>query len=120
MVNKLKQARKERNKADKGWREAVILRDGYACAICKSNAKGLNCHHILPKEGFPELRHVILNGILLCARHHKFSRYSAHKNSIWFVDWLIDNRLDQYEYLSKRMKEIELIEIGDKHTATTY
>lgn len=47
-----------------------------------------SCHHIVPKEMFGITRYDPINGIVLCPSHHKFGKFSAHKNPLWFVDIL--------------------------------
>jgi len=54
---------------DSRWRKDVKERDNYMCQSCKSRDK-LHAHHIKPKSGFPELRHVLSNGITLCQSCH--------------------------------------------------
>jgi hypothetical protein len=102
-VDKKKLAKKIRNKLDKEWREKVKYKDRGLCAICLAT-KFNNCHHIIPKE-IKEFRHDEMNGILLCPLHHKFGTYSAHKNAIWFINWLIEHRYSQYIYLSKSIQK---------------
>lgn len=99
-MNKRKLEKRERNKKDKVWREAIKERDK-VCVICLSS-KFLNCHHIFPRN-LTEFRWDLKNGILLCPKHHKWGTYSAHKNGLWFVNWLIENRTEQYVYLTSKL-----------------
>jgi superfamily II DNA/RNA helicase len=41
----------------------------------------------------------LLNGIPLCTYHHKFGPYSHHKNPVWFIHWLQNNRPKQFQYV---------------------
>jgi hypothetical protein len=96
-MNKKELEKKIRNKADKQWREAVLNRDGSLCVICQSTNR-INCHHIIPRT-IKEFRHNVTNGICLCPKHHKWGTYSAHKHGLWFYNWLMTNRKEQFEYL---------------------
>ena len=59
---------------------------------------GLNAHHIITRDN-NNLRWDFRNGVLLCVKHHKYGNPCAHKNPIWFAEWLKQNRPDDYEYL---------------------
>lgn len=87
-----------KNKADKEWKIAVHNKWGGKCAICKSD-KYVQAHHLIPREMLSH-RHIIDNGILLCAKHHKYSfELSAHKAPIAFTQWLINNHPDIWNWL---------------------
>ena len=88
-MNKLKLAKKLRNKLDKEWKKTIHARFNNICVVdgC-GKTKYLNAHHILPKETYKKYRHDPMNGVLLCPTHHKFGKLSAHKNALWFVQWL--------------------------------
>ena len=92
----------------KEWAEMVKARDGNRCVICgkeagKGSGKGLNAHHILPKEQIAT-RFDIGNGITLCPKHHKFSNeMSAHKNPFVFYRWLFIHRNAQYCYILTKL-----------------
>lgn len=47
----------------------------------------------------------LLNGVTLCPTHHKFGKYSAHKNSIWFAKFLKNNRKNQYDWAMENVGE---------------
>lgn len=101
MVNKRKQAKKLMNKLDKEWAKLVRDRDKNRCVICKK--KNVDAHHILPREN-KILRHNINNGVTLCKKHHRFSReISAHQNSFTFLNWFMENRSEQYKYLTDKL-----------------
>jgi hypothetical protein len=88
--------KRERNKQDKIWRSLVLARDGNKCVICGSE-KFLNAHHLIPRECKP-LRHYVPNGITICSLHHKWSlEISPHRNPLYFYDWFIRNRKEQFE-----------------------
>lgn len=107
-----------RNRLMRLWVAKVRLLGGDMCAVCgrgygdvDANGKAcfLNAHHIDSRHTNPRLRFDALNGILLCPKHHKFSKNSAHKGSIWFVTWLQRHRWNQYVYvMSHRDEEIDL------------
>lgn len=63
----------------------------------------LNAHHILPKEKYKELSTLPINGIALCPNHHKYSKFSAHRNPIWFTLWLRENRPVQFNWAKANM-----------------
>ena len=103
------------------WTEKVHeLHDG-RCAICgraygdvdsAGKACFLNAHHIDSRNTNPRLRWDALNGILLCPKHHKFSKNSAHKGSIWFITWLMNNRRDKYDYIMAHRDDV--VNINDR------
>jgi len=47
------------------------------------------------------------NGITLCVTHHTFGKWSAHKNPIWFYEWMLHNRSEQLGLAISRLMEIE-------------
>ena len=104
-INIIKLTKKLRNRCRKIWREKVLARWGSACVVCGAT-KLPNCHHIVPKEMFGILRYDPINSIVLCPRHHKYGKFSAHKNPLWFVDILIAKmKPDDIEYLKKTMND---------------
>ncbi len=93
----------KRDKSYVKWREAVIKRDK-ECVICGAGPKYLNIHHIIPKN-FTKFALNIANGITLCPHHHTLGKWSAHKNPIWFSDWLEKNRKGTYWLARDRLEE---------------
>jgi hypothetical protein len=86
------------------WSRTIKERDGYKCIVC-GNTQKLNSHHILSKFSFKEYSLCLDNGICLCAgRCHMFGRYSAHQNSIFFAEWLRNNRPELYKIAIGRLK----------------
>lgn len=83
-----KLAKRLLNKKDKEWREAVIKEFGKKCIVCQKTDKEvyrIHCHHLIPRE-IKVLRHVVINGITVCPKCHKYSnQISAHKNPIQFL-----------------------------------
>ena len=86
------------------WSKTVRERDGNKCSIC-GKKEHLNAHHILEKKLFPEYSLSIENGVCLCARHHRFSHCSAHRNPVFFCNWLKQNRRSQYQWVLTKMVE---------------
>lgn len=62
-------ARNRNNYTYRKFREAVLVRDGYACKKCGSKV-GLEAHHIKPYSLYPELRLEPTNAITLCHECH--------------------------------------------------
>jgi len=105
-MNKREREKKERNKKDKEWREAVKERDGNKCVRCSSTER-TNVHHIIPRE-IKEFRWNTNNGICLCPRHHRFSReLSAHQNPLAFFMWMEEHKPNQLNYLKNCLEEYE-------------
>lgn len=103
-----------RNRLMRLWVEKVRVLHGDRCAVCgraygdvdaAGKACYLNAHHIDSRNTNPRLRWDALNGILLCPKHHKFSKNSAHKGSIWFITWLQKYRWNQYVYIMSHRDE---------------
>src|ERR1700744_1256469 len=65
---------------------SLVIRSEGKCVVCGAT-EHLNAHPLLPKERYPQLKLKVINGVCLCPTHHKFGRYSAHRNPIWFADW---------------------------------
>lgn len=96
--------RKEIKRKDKEWANRVKLNCNNMCSICGSKNR-LNAHHIIPRE-FKETRWLVENGVALCPRHHKFGLFSAHRNSYWFVQLLLDVGYNNKILLNK-LREIQ-------------
>lgn len=108
----MKLAKRAQNKAEYEWREAIKLRDNYQCQVCKRHLDSpvaMHVHHIIPRE-FKQLKTDINNGILLCVTHHKWGKYSAHLNALWFSDWLQKNKNSTYNYLLQKLEELQQLE----------
>lgn len=102
-----------RRKAMKLWTEKVKDIQGRVCAICgskdgaengntrkdgKPGKSFINSHHIEDRTNY-SLRWDLLNGIALCPSCHEFSKNSAHRAPVWFIDWLVANRPRVVEYV---------------------
>jgi hypothetical protein len=80
----------------KEWSKLVQQRDNSCCAIC-GEIKNIQSHHILDKRYYKEYSLNVGIGVTLCVRCHKWGKFAAHTNSIWFVAWLQENRPEQYQ-----------------------
>lgn len=94
-------ARTEKRKKLSEWSQKVRNRDE-RCVVC-GRTDHLNAHHILPKENYKEFMYEVLNGVTLCPVHHKFGKYSAHKNPIWFTEFLKKSNNDQLEWAVRNL-----------------
>ena len=73
------------------------------CAVCGCTDH-LQVHHILSKRFYPEYYFDDTNLITLCAKHHTFGKLSAHKNGIWFSEFLKKNFPEKYLAALKRIE----------------
>ena len=104
------------------WTEKVHKMHGSKCAICgkvhgevdpkTGKPSYMNAHHIEPRATCAALRYDPMNGILLCPSCHKFGRNSAHKGTIWFITWLMNNRPEQYKYVMAHRDDV--VNINDR------
>ena len=109
-MKKKKQPNKKKliKKADKLWSE--IIRSKGRCEVC-GRTDTLNAHHVVSRSCH-YLRHEIRNGVCLCALHHVFGNNSAHKDPIWFYDWLEKNRKEDLNFLKKeKIKDLGSLSI---------
>ena len=105
------------------WTTKVRILGHDRCAVCgrqhgSTGENGrpcyVNAHHVESRATNPRMRYDPLNGVLLCPAHHKFSRDSAHKGSIWFITWLFGRRRAQYDYIMTHREEA--IDLEDRDT----
>jgi 5-methylcytosine-specific restriction endonuclease McrA len=88
-----------RNKADWAWREVCRILHDNKCVIC-NKSENLNIHHLIPRQ-MGSHRHIVMNGIALCASCHKYSfELSPHKAPVAFFSWLINNKPDLWKWLA--------------------
>ena len=101
-VQELKYRKQLKTKLLTNW--SIRVRDAGAnqCAVCGAK-EHLNAHHILPKEGYHQYAYADWNGICLCPTHHKFGRLSAHKNPMWFADYIRHGVPYQYEDICRNV-----------------
>jgi len=95
---KKKLAKKELKLQDTIWSQNIKYRDESKCVICGAT-RLVQAHHIIPRE-IKAFRHLFINGISLCPRHHRFQlEISAHHNPFAFFVWMMRNRTDQFNKL---------------------
>lgn len=80
----------------KAWSKAVQDRDGHKCSICQ-HTEHIQSHHILDKRYYKEHSLNIDVGVSICIVHHKWGKFAAHTNALWFTYWLQKNRPEQYQ-----------------------
>ena len=90
----------------RSWSKNVRSRDGFKCQVC-GRTDITHAHHILCKERYPEFKLETDNGITLCPYHHKFGKLSAHRNQLWFSEWLKENFIDLWKLAMQRLKGSE-------------
>lgn len=86
----------------------------YTCAVCgmkkgdlyNGKPQKMDSHHLFSRH-FRDcpLKFDIMNLICLCPICHKFGDKSAHKNPIWFGEWLRLNKPEIYEYVLKHCSD---------------
>jgi 5-methylcytosine-specific restriction endonuclease McrA len=104
-------ARVERRKAKRAAkavpRNALVawsreIRCDGECSVCGAT-EHLQAHHVLPKERYQNLKLDLMNGVALCPTCHKYGKYSAHRNPMWFTLWLRAHRPEQYAWAKLNM-----------------
>ena len=87
-----------RNKADKLWGKAIMLKWGKQCIIDGCDNQAAHPHHFKPKGGYGHLRYDLDNGVPLCYSHH----YRLHN-----VDPTISNKIatSKGKRWAKKMEE---------------
>lgn len=100
-----------RNRLMKLWIARCVEIYDHKCAICGDEVKP-NAHHIVNRDISPALRFDPNNSIALCARCHKFHRKSAHKNGVWFANWLLTHAPMQHQYILDHTDD--MININDR------
>lgn len=86
------------------WAEIVKARAGGKCEVTGESGI-LDAHHIIPRQICSGLRFDPDNGIALTKSAHKFGRKSAHKNGLWFADWLKTNLPGRYAHCMTHMDD---------------
>lgn len=72
------------------WREEVYKNAKYKCEVC-GKKETLNPHHIITKRNL-STRFYIPNGCCLCSGCHVLNNKSAHKDGLWFSDFIREKR----------------------------
>lgn len=76
-----------RRKADVDWQLAVRLKDDYTCQRCGIREMYIHTHHKATRGARPDLKHVVDNGICLCAPCHKWVHH--HPDISYEQGWLV-------------------------------
>lgn len=112
------------NKLLANWSKRVRITG--VCAIC-GRTDHLQAHHILPKEYYRTLKFDLNNGIPLCPTCHKYGALSAHRNPIYFSDWLLRNNPEQHQFVLENVArytevqfEFEVLDNLAKSWGVTY
>ncbi len=90
-------------KTDAAW--SVVVRQVGECERCGEQGEpaqnggwyNLESHHIITRGHIP-YRHLVENGVCLCTKCHKFSRYAAHNDRTSFENWLKTYRPGVWEW----------------------
>ena len=93
-----------KKKCDTLWSK-IIRNPGY-CAICGASDGRLHAHHLIHKQAV-FFRHILDNGICLCAGCHLYSLLCSPHTTPWaFDDWMKEHRPEQYQWWSKNRYKI--------------
>ena len=87
------------------WAKLIKIQYNYKCCVCE-NTKYVQAHHLLCKERYLSLKYNTKNGIALCSKCHKFGKFSAHRNGIWFSEWLKENQKEKYNWCLENINEL--------------
>ena len=80
------------------WSEQIRIENGNKCEICGST-KNTNVHHIISRH-LKISRLLKENGIVLCARHHRFDKLiSPHAGPLGFYLWFFEKYPDRAKFL---------------------
>ena len=93
--------RSKANKELANWARAI--RSMGFCEVNGCLSERINAHHILDRTRYPEFKTDMLNGVCLCSFHHKFGKLSAHRNPLWFTDWLKTNKPLKYKWAMEHL-----------------
>lgn len=100
-----KQTRLELKRKDKAWSLEIRKEN---CLICGTD-KFLHAHHLIPRE-HKTTRHLYLNGVSVCAKHHKYSYdRSFHKNAPMALLILKQKKPEQYSWLNDTLLSIQIV-----------
>jgi len=88
------------------FREAVLLRDGNRCRICKRDEGALDAHHITDRDVMPNGGYVTENGISLCGECHLAAERAEKSDKTFGPDtlyMLIGSDLNRAYEASKKL-----------------
>ena len=91
---------------DAVWRQCIRLMFKGRCAVCDKEDGQLDCHHLISRAAH-FYRHNLNNGVLLCARCHKFNpKLSAHAAPWSFDDFMAARLPEIWTWWAKNRNEI--------------
>ena len=73
------QSQGRRSPEDLAWKQEILKRGNYKCAMCGTD-RHLEADHIKSIKDFPELRHEISNGLLVCHQCHYYGIHGGKPN----------------------------------------
>jgi hypothetical protein len=82
-----------------------IVRYRGSCEYCGKKDCILNAHHIISRQNLTIQRFHPMGSICLCPGCHKFSNNSFHKNPIKTMEWLKNNKPEQYSWCISHQRE---------------
>jgi len=97
------------------WSEQCRSKEDYTCVICGARrvregeepddnkiVKKVDAHHIVGKEIHNSFfKFNLTNSACLCPKCHKFGNNSAHRNAVFFINFIQANYPEKFEYLLK-------------------
>lgn len=98
-----------KKKLDTLWSQ--IIRSKGSCEVC-GKTENLNAHHLIGRRDL-SLRWELMNGVCLCAGCHTFKLRSAHQDPIWFHQWLLENKGQDYLDELNSLRELKSYKISD-------
>lgn len=63
----------------------------------------LHAAHLLPKEFYPQYKFDPMNGLATCPLHHRYGKYSCHRNQLWWTEWLRLNYPIRFKWAVERL-----------------
>jgi hypothetical protein len=89
-------------KADATWGAAIHAAG--RCAVGVGCSGPLEAHHLI-RRSVKATRHAVENGILLCAFHHRYAKFSPHAGPKAFGQWLEKNMPDRWAWMQEHKHE---------------
>lgn len=101
------------------WSQQCRSKENFTCIICGAKqaqdgeeidgekiVKKVDAHHVVGKEVHNSfLRFHLTNATCLCPKCHKFGNNSAHRNAVFFINFIQTNLPEKYEYLLNNHEE---------------
>jgi hypothetical protein len=85
-------------KADKEW--ARVIKEVGHCEWCGRADKQLHAHHIINRTNYA-YRHLLVNGVCLCAACHTMDVQAAHTDRTAFYRWLEKERPGVWRWFNR-------------------